>query len=284
MIIEARLRDIGGLTVRRALPSIQARLIGPFIFLDHFGPVTFAPGAGLDVRPHPHVHLATVTYLFAGEIVHRDSLGSHCVIRPGDVNWMHAGRGIVHSERTDEAARHEGTSLHGIQAWVALPRAHEDSAPDFQHWEAGRLPTHQGPGVRLRVVAGTAYGLEAPVTTMSPLFFVDASLAQGCRLEAPGEHDERAAYVAEGSVRYDGERHSAGRLLVFAKDQSAVLEADSEARIVLIGGAPLDGERHIEWNFVSSSRERIEEAKRAWKEGRFPRVPGDEREFIPLPE
>jgi redox-sensitive bicupin YhaK (pirin superfamily) len=283
-IIEGRARDLGGLVVRRVLPSAARRWVGPFVFFDHMGPVEFAPGTGLDVRPHPHVNLATVTYLFEGEIVHRDSLGSHQPIRPGEINWMTAGRGIVHSERTARERRTGGQRLHGIQLWVALPRAHEETDPAFHHHPAAALPELQQRGARIRVLAGAAYGAESPVRTFSPLFYADAALAAGSELALPGEHEERAAYVAEGAVSCGPERAGVGRMLVFAPGSRAVLRADSAARVLLLGGAPLDGPRHIWWNFVSSSEERIERAKQDWREGRFPKVPGDDAEFIPLPE
>jgi redox-sensitive bicupin YhaK (pirin superfamily) len=282
-VIEGRERDIGGLAVHRVLPSMRQRTVGPFVFLDHFGPVTVPPGGGIDVRPHPHINLATVTYLFEGEIVHRDSLGSHQVIRPGDINWMTAGRGIVHSERTDPARRAAGGRSHGIQLWLGLPAADEETAPAFHHHPADTLPGRPAAGASLRVMAGSAYGLTAPVQTFSPLFYVDAALDAGATLPLPEEHEQRAAYVATGRVRASGQEIEAGRLVVFSPGGAPTLRADTPARLVLLGGAPLDGERHLWWNFVSSRRERIEAAARDWSEGRFPRVPGDEVEFIPLP-
>ncbi len=270
--------------VRRLLPSVARRLVGPFIFFDHMAPVTFDPGQGMDVRPHPHIGLATVTYLFDGEIVHRDSLGCEQAIRPGDINWMTAGRGIVHSERTAPERRQNGASQHGLQLWVALPRADEECAASFRHYPGASLPELDQAGVRLRVLAGSAYGKTSPVETLSPLFYVDAAMQPGSELQLPIEHEERAAYVVTGAVECGGQRAEAGRMLVFAKDARVSLRADDTARVVLIGGAPLDGERHIYWNFVSSSRERIEQAKQEWRDGRFPKVPGDEVEFIPLPE
>jgi redox-sensitive bicupin YhaK (pirin superfamily) len=283
-VIDARPRDLGGFSVRRALPASARRLVGPFIFFDQMGPARFGPGQGIDVRPHPHIGLATVTYLFEGEIVHRDSLGSHQPIRPGDINWMTAGRGIVHSERTSAERRRQGAPLHGLQLWVALPRAHEETAPAFHHHPGATLPELERDGVRLRVLAGSAYGATSPVATHSPLFYVDAALPAGGELALPGEHAERAIYVAEGALRCDAERAEVGRMLVFAKDASVVLRAEQPSRVALIGGAPIDGERHVFWNFVSSSTERLERAKQDWREGRFPKVPGDEVEFIPLPE
>ncbi|MCA1853853.1 MAG: pirin family protein [Beggiatoa sp.] len=281
-IIEARHR-VGGFTVRRLLPSSVRRLVGPFIFFDHMGPAALAPGQGIDVRPHPHINLATVTYLFDGEIVHRDSLGSHQPIRPGAINWMTAGRGIVHSERTGPELRKTGSRLHGIQLWVALPKGHEEAEPEFRHYGAPTLPALEAPGVRMRILIGTAYGATSPVQTLSSLFYVEATMSEGGELALPGEHEGRAAYVAEGAVWCGPERIEVSRMIVFVPGSMPRLQAESPARVMLLGGAPMDGERHLWWNFVSSSKARIERAKRDWKEGRFPKVPG-ETEFIPLPE
>jgi redox-sensitive bicupin YhaK (pirin superfamily) len=282
-IIEARTRDLGGLSVGRVLPSPRRRLVGPFIFFDHFGPVAFEPGKGMDVRPHPHINLATVTYLFEGEIVHRDSLGSFQAIRPGAINWMTAGRGIVHSERTGPELRNAGSRLHGLQLWVALPRAREESEPDFRHYPAAGMPEMRKGGARVRVLAGTAYGTTSPVQTLSPLFYVEAMIPAGGELPLPEEHRERAAYVVEGAVRCGEALVEPARMAIFEPGPTPPLRAEAATRVVLIGGAPLDGERHIWWNFVSSARSRIEQAKRDWKERRFAPVPG-ETEFIPLPE
>jgi hypothetical protein len=283
-VIDARTRDLGGFTVGRVLPATARKLIGPFIFFDHMGPADFAPGCGIDVRPHPHIGLATVTYLFAGEIVHRDSLGSHQPIRPGDVNWMTAGRGIAHSERTGPELRQAGSRLDGLQLWVALPRAHEEIEPEFHHHPARDLPAVAVAGTQARVLAGKVYGASSPVRTFSPLFYVDARIPAGGQLPLPDEYEERAAYVVSGTVECGDEQAERGRMLVFAPGASVALRAVSDARVALIGGAPIDGERHIFWNFVSSSQARIEQAKRDWQEGRFPKVPGDEQEFIPLPQ
>jgi redox-sensitive bicupin YhaK (pirin superfamily) len=283
-VIDARPRDIGGFTVGRVLPSAALRHVGPFVFFDHIGPAELAAGQGLDVRPHPHIGLATVTYLFDGEIVHRDSLGSHRSIRPGDVNWMTAGRGIVHSERTPQELRRARSRLHGLQLWVALPLGCEETEPEFHHHPAVSLPALELSGARIRVLAGDAYGVTSPVRTFSPLFYAEIAMPAGCDLAVPSAHEERAAYVVEGAVTCGNERAERGRMLVFPKGAEVSLHAPSAARIVLLGGAPLEGERHIWWNFVSSSQERIEEAKRDWKGGRFPKVPGDETEFIPLPD
>jgi redox-sensitive bicupin YhaK (pirin superfamily) len=283
-VIDARARDLGGFTVGRVLPSGARKLVGPFIFFDHMGPTAFAPGRGIDVRPHPHIGLATVTYLFAGEIVHRDSLGSHQPIRPGDVNWMTAGRGIVHSERTRAELRQTGSPLDGLQLWVALPLRHEETDPEFHHYPARDLPSLAIAGARIRVLAGSAFGERSPVRTLSPLFYVAAALPPGSELPLPDEHEERAAYIVSGTVQCGNEQAERGRMLVFTPGVPATLRAISDARVALVGGAPIDGERHIFWNFVSSSQGRIEQAKRDWREGRFPKVPGDEQEFIPLPE
>jgi redox-sensitive bicupin YhaK (pirin superfamily) len=283
-VIDARARELGGIAVRRVLPSAARRMVGPFTFLDEMSQPSFAAGAGLDVPPHPHIGLATVTYLFEGEIVHRDSLGSQQTIRPGDINWMTAGRGIVHSERTAADRRQAGSRLRGLQIWVALPLAHEEAEPSFHHYPGARLPEHELDGVRLRILAGSAFGLTSPVETLSSLFYVDAVMAPGTVLAVPGEHDERALYVIDGAVACSTERTEAGRMLVFVPGASVTLRADSPARVVLLGGALLDGPRHIYWNFVSSSKARIEQANRDWKEGRFPKVPGDDLELVPLPE
>jgi redox-sensitive bicupin YhaK (pirin superfamily) len=225
-----------------------------------------------------------VTYLFEGEIVHRDSLGSNQPIRPGEINWMTAGRGIVHSERTGSELRRVGSKVHGLQLWVALPLAHEGVAPAFHHHSADALPALDREGARIRVLAGSAYGVESPVHTLSPVFYVDIAMPAGCELEVPRDPEERAAYVVEGAIDCGAERAEPGRMLVFTPGAELMLVAASDSRLVLVGGTPLDGKRHIWWNFVSSSKDRIERAKRDWKEGRFPKVPGDEVEFVPLPE
>lgn len=283
-VISGRPRDIGGFEVRRVLPTRAFPLVGPFIFFDHAGPAAFAPGEGLDVPPHPHIGLATVTYLFEGEIVHRDSLGSNQPIRPGDINWMTAGRGIVHSERTGGALRRAGSRVNALQLWVALPLAHEETEPEFHHHAADTLPALSDGGARIRVLAGSSHGVTSPVHTFSPLFFVDVTLPAGSSFPIPREYPERAAYVVAGAAAYGTERVEAGRMLVFRQDTEIALRADSDCRLVLLGGNPIDGKRHIWWNFVSSSRERIQQAGRDWKDRRFPKVPGDEVEFVPLPE
>ena len=284
-VLEGRPRDLGGFSVRRVLPAGGRQTIGPFIFFDHMGPATFAPGDGVDVRPHPHIGLATVTYLFEGEFLHRDSLGSAQRIRPGDVNWMVAGRGIAHSERTPPELRQAsaGAPIHGIQTWIALPRAHEETAPSFRHHPASDLPEVTGDGFRLRLIAGEAYGARAPAAVFSPMFYVEAVMENDAAIELPGQYAERAAYVVDGSIEADGERYGVGQMAVFAPSVPVGLRAAGPARVMLLGGAPLDGPRHIWWNFVSSSRDRIERAKLDWREDRFAAVPGDP-ERIPLPE
>ena len=285
-VIMPRTRDLGdGFEVRRALPSAQRRTVGPFVFFDQMGPVMLLAGRGLDVRPHPHIGLATVTYLFEGEILHRDSLGSRQPIVPGDVNWMTAGSGIAHSERTDPGLRIHNNRLFGIQSWVALPQAAEEVAPSFVHHPRASLPLLDDGGVRLRLIAGTGWGLVAPVAVSSPLFYADTVLAPGATVPLPDEHEERAAYVLDGEVEVAGDRFQPGRMLVFrARDHLALRAGPKGARLLLLGGAPMDGPRYLFWNFVASSPERIEQAKADWNAGRFRKVPGDEAEFIPLPE
>ncbi len=283
LLIEARPRDLGGFSVRRALPATTRRLVGPFIFFDQMGPMALEVGKGLDVRPHPHIALATVTYLFAGEIDHKDSLGSDLTIRPGDVNWMVAGKGIAHSERSSASSRASGVHLHGIQSWVALPKEHEESEPSFAHHPKSTLPRLTEKGVTLDVIAGTAYGATSPVSCLSPTFYVHALLEAGAKVAVEREHQERAIFVVEGTVRVDGVAIHEGTMAVLVENKEAFIEADTSARVMLLGGEKLDGERHIFWNFVSSSKERIERAKDDWKNDRFPRVPGD-NERIPLPE
>jgi len=282
-IIAGRTRDLGGFTVARLLPAAARRRVGPVVFFDHMGPAAFAPGQGIDVRPHPHIGLATVTYLFEGEIVHRDSLGFVQPIQPGAINWMTAGRGIVHSERTGPELRAAGSRLHGVQLWVALPRAHEEAEPEFRHHPAATLPEIDVDGARVRVLVGSAYGAHSPVRSLAPLFYAEARLSADAQLTLPDALDERAAFVVDGVVRCGAERIEASRLVVFAPGSPVVLRAESAARLMLLGGAPLDGDRQLWWNFVSSSTERIEQAKREWAEGRFAPVPG-ETESIPLPD
>ncbi len=282
-IIEPRPRDLGGFSVRRILPAGGLQMVGPFIFLDHIGPADFAPGEGIDVRPHPHIGLATVTYLFEGSLDHRDSLGCQQTIEPGAVNWMTAGRGIVHSERTGAGPRAHGHRIHGIQSWVALPREHEETSPAFHHHPAATLPLFRVGGATLRVIAGSAFGRTAPVATLTPTLYVDLALEAGGGLVLPDEHAERAVYVASGSIMVDGATLAEGRLAVIEPGSRPSLESADGARVMIVGGAPADGPRYIWWNFVSSSRARIDRAGEDWQFGRFPRVPG-ETEFIPLPE
>ncbi|RAI60436.1 pirin family protein [Roseicella frigidaeris] len=285
LVIIPRAHDVGGFAVRRALPARQRMLVGPFIFFDQMGPGEFLAGTGLDVRPHPHIGLATVTYLFEGAIQHRDSLGSDLSIRPGDVNWMTAGQGITHSERSSAAERDHVRTLSGIQSWVALPREAEERAPGFAHHPAETLPLVEEAGLRLRLIAGEGWGLRAPVATASPLFYADAVLEPGARVPLPDGHEERAAYVVSGEVSLAGDRFEAGRMLVFrAGDGLALTAGPAGARLLLLGGATMDGPRFLYWNFVSSSRERIEQAKADWRARRFPPIPTDSQEFIPLPE
>ncbi len=280
-----RAHDLGGFEVRRALPAAARQMVGPFIFLDEMGPAAFAPGQGIDVRPHPHIGLSTLTYLFEGAILHRDSLGIRQPIEPGAVNWMTAGRGIVHSERTDPGLKATGQRMHGMQAWLALPRAEEERAPSFAHHAGGALPVIGDSGLRVRLAAGTGWGQAAPVETHHPTFYADVELAAGVAVPLDPEHEERAAYVALGSIEVGGVDFPAGRLLVFRAGDAITLRAGERgARIMLLGGAAMDGPRFIWWNFVSHSRERIEQAKADWAGRRFPLVPGDEAEFIPLPE
>ncbi len=283
LTIDARKRDLGQFSVGRVLPAIARRTVGPFIFFDHMGPVDFAPGASIEVRPHPHINLATVTYLFSGEILHRDSLGSEQCIRPGAINWMNAGRGIVHSERTPLSLKTHGHRLHGLQLWVALPQAHEESEPTFVHYPAETLPEALIDGARVRVLAGQAYDMVSPVETYSRLLYVDVHLPAGARVDVPVE-EERAAYVVEGEVTCGHEVASSGRMWIFDHRARPQIQAQVDSRVVFIGGDALDGPRYIYWNFVSSSQERLEAAKQDWLHGRFPLVPGDEHESIPLPE
>jgi redox-sensitive bicupin YhaK (pirin superfamily) len=285
LVIEGQRKDLGGgLEVGRILPFARRRMVGPFIFLDHMGPAEFRSGEGIDVRPHPHIGLATVTYLFDGEIHHRDNLGVSQKIRPGAVNWMTAGRGIVHSERTDPSLRSSGGLMHGMQAWVALPREQEETDPAFAHHGAETLPEFSDSGIQARLIAGSAYGLTNPVQVFSPLFYLHVELAAGARLAMPTEHAERAAYIVSGAVSYENQRHESGRMLVFAAGGEPVIAAeDGPARVILLGGANI-GPRFIWWNLVSSRQERIEQAKADWKSGRMTLPPDDNREFIPLPE
>jgi redox-sensitive bicupin YhaK (pirin superfamily) len=281
-VIDQRRRDLGGFEVGRVLPFTRRHMVGPFIFFDHIGPTTFPAGIPrtVDVRPHPHIGLATVTYLFAGEIVHRDSVGVIQAIQPNEVNWMIAGRGITHSERF-EKARAEGGPMHGIQAWVALPNEHEETDPSFGHFGAEALPVHEDAGVRTRLLAGSAFGLTAGVKTHSPLFYAHWEIAPGARTALPSVFSERALYVAAGEIEARGQRYGAGKMLVFDSGEDSSITATQPATVMALGGEPV-GERFIEWNFVSSSRQRIEQAKADWRAGRMKLPDFDHQDFIPL--
>ena len=279
-IVEARPRDLGGFTVGRVLPAIAQKAVGPFVFLDHMGPAD-VPSDGFAVRPHPHIHLATVTYLFDGEIHHRDSVGSSKLITPGAINWMTAGTGIVHSERSP--VPRQVSTVHGLQLWVGLPKKHEDSAPAFEHTPASAIPEIEDAGARLRVLAGNAFGATSPVTTLSPLFYVEARLEPGARVPVPADHVDRAAYVVEGEIRVGDTTIGPRQLVVFERGTAPVIEAVTSARFAMLGGEPLDGPRYIWWNFVSSSSDRIVEAAHQWRAQQFPKVPGDDVEHIPAP-
>ena len=281
-LLRPNTRDIGGLLVQRLLPSHPIQMVGPFIFFDHFGPVQFPPGRGIDVRPHPHIGLATVTYLFDGGQVHRDSLGNVQAIIPGDVNWMTAGRGIVHSERSGPEERAAGHLLHGLQTWVALPKSHEEVEPSFSHHPKASLPEIAHPGALMRLLAGTAFGRRAPTPTFSPMIYLAIDIEAGATVELPPEHEERGVYVVDGDVQVGGEPAPVGHMAVLTPSLTARVEAKSAARLVVLGGARMDGARLIWWNFVASSKELIDAASARWREQAYPPVPG-ETEFIPLP-
>ncbi len=289
-VIEPRKRDLGGFSVGRVLPHATRRMVGPFIFFDEMGPSSFAPGEGIDVRPHPHIGLATVTYLLEGELRHRDNLGFDQIIRPGDVNWMTAGRGVVHSERTAEEPRRAGQTMHGVQSWVALPEADEETDPAFHHHGADTLPVIDRGGARLRLIAGEAFGAASPVKTFSPIFYVAVEAQPGAAIPMPDEHADRALYGLTGRLKINGVETGPQKMIVLEQGAACEIEALEPARAMLLGGAPL-GPRRIWWNLVSSSRERIEKAKSDWRaataapsrEGLFG-LPAGEEEFIPLPE
>jgi len=284
LVIVPRVRDLGdGFSVRRALPHGKRQMVGPFIFFDQMGPVQFVAGQGLDVRPHPHIGLATVTYLFDGRVMHRDSEGNALEITPGAMNLMTAGRGIAHSERSPPGARQGTEGMFGIQSWIALPRAHEERAPSFQHYDAASLPSIEDGGVRARVIAGSAFGKTSPVGMLSEWLYAEVVLAPDVSAPLDPDQEERAIYVAEGAVDIAGETFEAPRLLIFRPGDRITVRALRRARLMFLGGAALEGPRYIWWNFVSSRKERIEEAKEDWKTGRFAPVP-NETEFIPLPE
>lgn len=283
LVIDQRRHDIGGFEVGRVLPYAKRRMVGPFIFFDHMGPVDFAPGLArsVDVRPHPHIGLATLTYLFEGEIMHRDSVGSEQAIRPGEVNWMTAGRGITHSERFEQA-RLRGGRMDGIQAWIALPQAQEEVPPSFDHYAADELAIHEEDGVWSRIAAGEAFGKRSAVKPLSPLFYVHQELQPGARSQLPAGYSERAAYVAQGQVEVDGHVYGAGQMIVFVPGHDASLASVDRSVVMLLGGEPV-GERFLEWNFVSSSKQRIEQAKADWRAGRMKLPDLDNKEFIALP-
>ncbi len=288
-VIVPRARDLGGFEVRRALPAPRRQMVGPFIFFDQAGPAEFITGSGVDVRPHPHIGLGTVTYLYKGEFEHRDSLGTHQMIYPGEVNWMVAGNGVTHSERTSESTRKAPASLFGIQTWIALPEDREDDPAMFEHHGKEALPLLEGEGKEVRLILGDAWGERAPVTIMSETFYADVILKAGAKLPMPDNHEDRGLYVSEGSVEIAGDVFEAGRMMVFRPgDAITVMAGPAGARLMALGGETMNGPRHIWWNFVSSSKEKIEVAKQAWADGdwehgRFQLPPGDDAEFIPLP-
>ena len=289
-VIVPRSRDLGGFEVRRALPAPKRQMVGPFIFFDQAGPAELLTGQGIDVRPHPHIGLGTVTYLYRGDFHHRDSTGADQVIRPGALNWMVAGRGVTHSERTSEAARRGPNGLFGIQSWLALPESHEDVAPSFEHHGEETLPMIEDHGVSVRLILGSAYGQTAPATMLSETFYADVTLEPGRRLPMPDDHEDRGIYIVEGSISVAGQDFDAGRMMVFRPgDRITVAAGDRGARLMILGGATFPGPRYIWWNFVASSRERIEAAKEEWRaanwgKGRFDLPADDRAEHIPLPD
>ncbi|KPA22092.1 Quercetin 2,3-dioxygenase [Shimia sp. SK013] len=288
-VIVPRARDLGGFEVRRALPAPRRQMVGPFIFFDQAGPAEFITGSGVDVRPHPHIGLGTVTYLYKGEFEHRDSLGTHQMIYPGEVNWMVAGNGVTHSERTSKETRKAPSNLFGIQTWIALPEDREDDPAMFEHHGKDALPLLEGEGKEVRLILGNAWGERAPVSMMSETFYADVVLQAGAKLPMPDDHEDRGLYVSEGSVVIAGDTFEAGRMMVFRPGDAITVTAGPRgARLMALGGETMNGPRHIWWNFVSSSKEKIEEAKQAWADGdwehgRFQLPPGDTGEFIPLP-
>jgi len=282
-LLKPHTKNLGGFEVKRLLTTIEAQMVGPFIFFDHFGPASFPPGEGVDVRPHPHIGLATVTYLFEGAMMHRDSLGSVQRIEPGDVNWMTAGAGIVHSERTSPEDRASGHRLHGLQTWVALPKAHEQDEPSFAHYASASLPKIVLPGVTMRLIAGTAFGQRSPTSTFSPMFYVAVDMEAGSAFDLYPEHEERGVYAIDGELVIASEALPARHMAVLKPWSTVRIEARSRVVLVLLGGSKLDGERLIWWNFVASSRDLIDSASARWRERKFAPVP-DETEFIPLPD
>ena len=283
LVIPSRQKDLGGFEVGRVLPFPTHRMVGPFIFLDHMGPADFVPGKGIDVRPHPHIGLSTVTYLFEGEIFHRDNLGSALAIRPGEVNWMTAGSGIVHSERTSEGQLALPRRMHGLQAWVALPDEAEEVDPAFHHHGPEDLPTYEGGGMWARLIAGSAFGAEAKIKTHSPMFYIHWELEANAKVSMPSGHSERAVFVVTGEVEVDGHVLKAGQMAVFSNESQPVITATVKSTLAALGGEPV-GQRYIWWNLVSSSQDRIEQAKADWAAGRMSLPPGDDQEFIPLPQ
>lgn len=283
MLLEPKTHDVGHMAVGRILPSRARRTVGPYVFFDHIGPAVLAEGVGVDVAPHPHIGLSTMTYLFEGELDHRDSTGVHQVIRPGAVNWMTAGRGVVHSERSNHDARKRALPMHGIQVWIGLPQADEECAPSFRHYAAAEFPTAEREGVQLRVIAGEAFGLNSPLFTYSPLFCVDMQMPVGSRVPVEAAYSEVACFVASGDVTVGAEQVPAGQALVLGPGEQPVVEVRSDSRVILFGGEPLDGVRYLRWNLVSSRKERLDQGEADWKAGRFPVVPGDENDFVPWP-
>lgn len=285
LLIKPREHDLGDFVVRRLLPFMQRRTVGPFIFFDHMGPAQFPPGRGIDVRPHPHIGLATITWLFEGQILHRDSVGSEQTIDPGDVNWMIAGSGIAHSERVTDEVREKGQKLHGLQLWIALPASHEETQPEFHHYAAASLPRGGSDGADWTLIAGSAYGCMSPAKTFSPMAYLDIRLAPGASLELPRNVPEKALYVVEGAVTVDdGAEIAQFEMAAWNQGETLTVSAREGAHLVMVGGQPLAEPRFIYWNFVSSSKDRLEQAKQDWKNGHFAKVPGDEIEFIPLPD
>ena len=282
-VIRPRERDLGDFTVRRVLPHGTRQMVGPFIFFDHMGPAEFPPGKGIDVRPHPHINLATVTYLFEGSLYHKDSVGGDQNIEPGAVNWMTAGRGITHSERSDDASRAAASRIHGIQSWLALPTEHEEVEPSFVHHPERTLPAWRDGELAMRIIAGEFGGRRSPVETLWPMFYADCDAEGAGTVELGTEFDDRAAYVAIGSIDVDGQHFGEGEMVIFSAGAPVRIEVAAGSRVMLLGGEPMPEPRHIWWNFVSSRLERIDQAKEDWVEWRFDRVPGDD-EFIPLPE
>lgn len=282
-LIVPRAVDLGEMTVRRALPSVERQMVGPFIFFDQMGPAEFLTDQGIDVRPHPHINLSTLTYLFEGQILHRDSLGTEITIEPGEINWMTAGKGIVHSERTTAAKKASGQKLFGLQTWMALPEDKEETPPEFRHFGKEELPIVEDHGIRVRLIAGAAFGGASPLNAPSETLYADISLEAGTAVPIDPTVEERALYTINGDIEIDGEIYAPGQLIVLRSGAALTVKAKTNSRVMLFGGAPMEGPRYIWWNFVSSRLDRIEQAKEEWARGQFDTVPGDEEEFIPLP-